>query len=162
MVGGYIMSFAAQIRNISYIALTVCCILWASYFAWIAYQVKVPGTILEIHSITLDDNVAKVGDQVSYTVTATKHYNLVPVVSRTLVCDNGQKYTITPDVTGTSPVGENLQSRPSFIIPTGATGTCKLYWQATYPPANKFQEAKNYTYLSEDTIKIQDPCPPKR
>jgi hypothetical protein len=148
---------AKQMKVIAYAGIIVCCALWIAYAGFVVYEALVPWDIVRIHSITLDDSVAMPGQEVSYTVRSSKYANVVPSISRALMCDDGRKYNIGPDVTGTSPVGDNLSIRPSFIVPDGAKGTCNLYWQACYPPANRFQDSKTYTAVSDDTIEIVEP-----
>jgi hypothetical protein len=145
---------AKQMRTMAYAGIILCCCLWLAYAGYIVYESLVPWDIVKIHNLTLDDSVAMPGQEVSYTIHTSKYANVVPSISRALMCDDGRKYAIGPDVTGTSPVGDNLRIRPSFIVPKGAQGTCNLYWQATYPPANRFQDSKTYTAFSEDTIDI--------
>jgi hypothetical protein len=150
---------AKQMKVIAYAGIIVCCALWLTYAGFVVYETLVPWDIVTIHSITFDDSVAVPGQEVSYTVRSSKYANVVPAISRCLICDDGRKYAISPDVTGTSPVGDNLQFRPSFSVPDGAHGVCNLYWQATYPPANRFQDSKTYRAVSDDTIEIVDKIP---
>jgi hypothetical protein len=147
---------ARQMKVTAYAGIIICCALWLTYAGYVIYQTVVPWDIIQVHGITLDDSVAMPGQEVSYTIRTSKYANVVPSISRCLMCDDGRKYNIAPAVTGTGPVGENIQARPSFIVPDGAQGVCTLYWQATYPPANRFQDSKTYTAVSEDTIEIVD------
>jgi hypothetical protein len=147
------MSFATQLRTLSYVTIVFCGALWLAFLGYVVYQ-SYPREILTIRTMFLEDAEARPGDTIHYTIIADKYVNIVPIITRALLCENGRKYDIVPNVTGSSKVGENLVTRADVVVPKGAAGTCRLWWQGSYPPANRYQESKTYQELSDNTIEI--------
>jgi hypothetical protein len=147
------VSFAAQLRTMSYITIVTCGALWLAFLGYVIYQ-SYPREIITIRAMWLEDSEARPGDTIHYTIISDKYIDTIPIITRALLCENGRKYDISPSVTGSSVIGENLVTRPTVVVPKDAEGTCRLWWQASYPPSNRYQESKTYRKLSDNTIEI--------
>jgi hypothetical protein len=148
------MSFATQLRTLSYITIVFCGAMWLAFLGYLVYQSIYPREVITIRAMWLEDSEARPGDTIHYTIISDKYVNTIPIITRALACENGRKYDIIPNVTGSSKIGENLVTRPTVVVPKDAEGTCRLWWQAAYPPANKYQDGKTYQCLSSNAIEI--------